>query len=364
VNPAITRNLPEVEAKIASLVGPENVQAILDRLACDLESVDEFEAELSLSLRVDTLCKQYKPSEFNEARQRWNSLFTKTVHRWAHERHGRSEVIDLTPVAGEQLWLVVDADFYDSRMAQSRMALYVRDGDVFVQDGRRLANLIAEEVESFYSVTVRPKPGILDLRRANLLVKKSAEQKKHEEWLAAEARRNLAGAVGKKSGQLSEDECTAALLQTTGEVKELNGHRCPVDSYKPRMFQANGKKCHQVFKVDEVTKDDTNAKPVRPTGACPDGDRTDFTVLEHVQAAIAEPHITNSGAEIRTHVHVGRQGMRADRLSACEDVQKVPDVNISPRTKIKPRSVLGANGISRTGGLPRTIPPWANGLQD
>lgn len=59
VNPALLARLPEIQTKVAELAGLENVEAILDRLAVDLADVDPFEAELSLPLRIEVLCRRY-----------------------------------------------------------------------------------------------------------------------------------------------------------------------------------------------------------------------------------------------------------------------------------------------------------------
>ena len=294
------------------------------RLTNFARSLDGDEAEVSARI-VDYAKSLVEQAQVEELTERWITRRPRSIQRWNHERRGDSEFIDLTLInQGREFIIAVDATFYDRRMAGGRMEIYVKDGDVFYGDGQRLANIVASEiVPEFYSATAKRSGSLLDFRRASLLIKFTVEQREHCQRLEEENRRNLVGAKGRHT--LTDKDVEQHLMATEGGVREINGHRVPYDSYKPRMLQIGGKRVDQAFDINEAPADLLPAKSVRPKGAAPN------------------------------------HGVYADSLPIEADVQKVPTVKLEPpKRRCKPQPLIGANGITRAGDIERTTPPWAS----
>jgi hypothetical protein len=367
INAAIVKNFTAIKSRIAESDAALYEDQILAELAQQLGDMDAYEAEVGLAFRIDALCRRFAPLP-PPTLPVLPPL--PTVRRWAHERKGDREFIDLSCINnGADCWLIVDADFYDRVLAGGETCLKIEDGDILTEDGRRLANIVATPTEEFYSVQQRVKqPSVFDFRRENLLVTYTKEQREGIRRRAAEERRDLVGSVGARNGadtEWSDEDVAEHLLNNKGRlVTTATGRLIPVDDYRPRMFQVGGHRVNQAFEINDApdTQSPTYwepAQPVKPKGSRPDGMTDEMSEL--IQQAVTNPKRTTTGAECRTRVAVGRVGAPADSRPIEADCQPllIPDsVARVPMRKTKPKPLTGTNGLSRAGTVERSAPPW------
>jgi hypothetical protein len=139
-------------------------------------------------------------------------------------------------------------------------------------------------------------------------------------------------------------------MNTKGDVI---GYR-PVDDYRPVPLQVGGKVVHQGLGLENKSDEPVFATPVSPQGAAPDGAKGDL--IEQVEQMIVD------GTDPHVLVHDAVPQEKRDELPI--DVDVLLPLCVERRMmplyrRTKPASLEGKNGLTRSGTLERTSPPWA-----
>lgn len=335
IHPVLARHYTECKDRIQRAGTLLSVSRILYELNEELQGIPEFDAELGLTLRLDAICTQHLRHQ----------------HHWRHWTVDDTEHIDLSCLlGGKTLELIVTVSFYDRRMADGRMVLKIRKDEVLVHPtNQSLACFVAEEFGDYRDVVIKRRDGIIDLTPRGIIIRRTEEQRSLRQWREEQNKRNLVGSIGVNVGKFSDKEVTDQLFATVGKVIEVNGHLCPVDSFKERVQQIGNQKIFQKHDMDNATVDYLPAKPSHPEGQGPDGNNSeDF--LEEIASAGESNYSAYTGRDLKLKV---RTEPKPDKKSPGDDVLNVKFPALPKGwlfKKTKPKPLTGTNGIERNWG--------------